>query len=446
MKLRSLERAVLSNGLPLYVGVTPESASFEISMQIDTGSRDETPETNGVSHFLEHMMFRGSRSYPDSIRLARLMEAFGGESNAMTSVESTAYWLRGATRRVEPAVDAFAEFFLRPNFADLETERSIILQEMQSDYNEDGDCVDTESLAMEGLFGTHPLGLPIIGKEDVVKRLGLADLEAKRARFYTPRHCAVSVISSLPVEKVAPLVERAFGFPWEHASSFSPQDVATARQLIASPSEYWSTPGSRKRRHVLKLQNNSDSQYAVKLMFPASGGLTREVIAETFLQRILDDGISSRLPAEIRERQGLVYDISCDATAFADVGVFSVDATVSKDSIDKLLARLFEEMNRVVQEAPSEEEMERVRFRYLFDLETLAEAHGRLVSREVWNGFLGSSLSVDEELAIVRELTAQEILDTARRVVGALKRTFVLIGPRARKKRDDVEKFLERLG
>lgn len=446
MKLRALERAVLSNGLPVYVGVTPESASFEITMQIDTGSRDETPENNGVSHFLEHMMFRGSQAYPDSLRLARLMEAFGGESNAMTSVESTAYWLRGATRRIDPAIDAFAEFFLRPNFADLETERSIILQEMQSDYNEDGECIDPESLAMEGLFGSHPLGLPIIGKEDVVKRIGLADLEAKRACFYAPSHCAVSVISSLPVEKVVPLVERAFGLHWSHAASVSREDLAKKRQLISDPQKYWSSPESSKRRHVLKLQNNSDSQYAVKLMMPASGGLTRNVIAETFLQRILDDGISSRLPAEIRERQGLVYDISCDSTAFADVGVFSVDATVSKDSIDKLLARLFEEMNRIVQDPPSEDEMERVRFRYQFDLDTLAENHGRLVSREVWNGFLSSALTVDEELAIVNSLTAEEILDTARRIVGASKRSFVLIGPRARKKRDDVEKFLERLG
>jgi predicted Zn-dependent peptidase len=457
MKLISLTKTRLANGLPVYLGLTPESASFEITMHIDTGSRDEAPERNGESHFLEHMMFRGSRSYPDSIKLAHALEAFGGENNAMTSVESTVYWLRGAARAYDRATDAFAEFFLHPNFADLETERSIILQELQGDYNEDGDLVDPESLAMEGLFGDHPLGMPIIGREEVIKRLGEADLRAKRARFYTPSHCALSVVSSLPPEKLIPVVERAFGHTWDHAPSASPpatnagasladrHALAEARRFIASPRDFFAPPPGRARRHVLKLTNNSDSQYAVKLIFPGAGGLTREVVAETFLQRILDDGISSRLPAEIRERQGLVYDISCVSTAFADVGAFSVDATVSKDSIDKLLARLFEELDRIVQDKPTPEEMDRIRFRYQFDLETLAESHGRLVSREVWNGFLPRSLTIDEERAIVETLTAEEILDTAQRVIGAPKRALVLIGPRARKKRDDVEKFMERL-
>lgn len=439
MKLKNLTRATLRNGLPAFVGESPESASFEIAMHIDTGSRDETHESNGVSHFLEHMMFRGSRTYPDSIRLAQTMEGFGGETNAMTTVESTVYWLRGAVRRLDHAVHAFSEFFLHPNFADLETERNIILQELQGDYNEDGELIDAESLAMEGLFGEHPMGLPIIGREEVIKRIGEADLRAKRADFYIPSRCAVSVISSLPAEKVVPLLEAAMGPPWEHASP-SP----AARSFVDAPA-FRTLPVGRKHGHVLKLQNNSDSQYVVKLMWPGAGGLNRDVVTETFLQRILDDGISSRLPAVIREKQGLVYDISCDSNAYVDIGTFAVDATVSKDDVDKLLARLFDELQRILQEAPSPEEMERIRFRYAFDLEMLAESHGRFVSREVWNGFLGQSLSIDEELALVRNISAMDILEAARRVFAAPRRTFVLIGPKARKKRDDVEKYMERL-
>jgi len=442
MKLKSLKRAVLSNGLAVYVGTSPETASFELAMHIDTGSRDETVETSGVSHFLEHMMFRGSRRYPDSVLLAQTLEAFGGENNAMTTVESTVYWLRGAAARLADASLAFAEFFLHPNFADLETERNIILQELQNDYNEEGDCIDTESLGMEALFGDHPLGLPIIGREAVIRKLTQADLQAKRARHYVPARCAVSIISSLPEDAVLSMMERAFDFPWDHIDQKS--NIPASQDRLLVPPALFASEG-RKRRHALKLVNNSDSQYALKMMFPCSGGLTRAVVAETFLQRILDDGISSRLPAVIREKQGLVYDISADSNAFAETGAFSVDATVSKDSLDRLLARLFEELGKVTQDKPTAEEMERIRFRYAFDLETLPESHSRIVSREVWNGFLRTSLSVDEELDIVRSIGADEILSTAQRVFGAARRGIVLIGPRARKKRDDVEKFLERL-
>ena len=208
MKLIDYKKVILSNGLPVYIGVSPESASFEVSMHINSGSRDETSTTNGVSHFLEHMMFRGTTLYPNSLQLASAMENLGGESNAVTSVESTVYWIRGATKRLDQAIALFAEFMLNPNYADIETERSIILQELQNDYNEDGELIDTETLAMQALFPNHPLGLPIIGNESTIKSISIAQLEEKRSQYYTPKTSALTLISPLAVERVVPLLER----------------------------------------------------------------------------------------------------------------------------------------------------------------------------------------------------------------------------------------------
>jgi predicted Zn-dependent peptidase len=103
-----LDVVTLANGLRFIHAKSSEMASFELSVHIDTGSRDETANTNGVSHFLEHMMFRGSVRLPNSVTLAAAMESFGGEANAMTSVESTVYWLKGSTRRLEEAFDIFS--------------------------------------------------------------------------------------------------------------------------------------------------------------------------------------------------------------------------------------------------------------------------------------------------------------------------------------------------
>ena len=197
-------------------------------------------------------------------------------------------------------------------------------------------------------------------------------------------------------------------------------------------------------RTEFTLQNNADNQFAVRFMFPCAGGMSRQVVVDTFLQRILDDGISSRLPSVIREKDGLVYDVSADSSAFADIGAFAVDATVSKDSVDELLLRLWQELETIASHKPSEIEMERVKFRYQFDLESLPESHSRFLSREVWNGFINSELSIANEMEMVTSISAEEVRATAERIFSAKKRGLVLIGPRARKKRDLVEKLFNR--
>jgi predicted Zn-dependent peptidase len=429
MKLTSLEHTTLENGLKLYCGYAAVSSSFEIAIHVDSGSRDETFENNGISHFLEHMMFRGSQNFPNSILLASALESFGGETNAMTGVESTVFWLRGSNKRLENALATFAEFIINPTFPDLETERSIILQELQNDYNEDDTLIDSESLGMEAFFDNHPLGYPIIGRKEVIEKLDLESLKSRKESVIHPLNCALSVTSDMPLSQLKPLAERFFG-KWKPSA------------VVAKNRVPWAASASNGT--LLKMQNNSDSQYSLKIMFPSSGGMNENVVHDTFLQRILDDGIASRLPSEIREKCGLVYDISADNSSFSEIGAFSI-ATISKDDIDKLIPKLFSELERICEAPPSAEEMDRIKFRYGFDLDTLTENHSRYVSREVWNHFLKQELSIEQEAKIVQEMTPEMVLHTARRIFGSAHRAVVLVGPKARKKRDLVEKSLQGL-
>jgi len=435
MNTNKIELIKLTNGLRFLHCRNPESGAFELSLHIDTGSRDETPENNGVSHFLEHMMFRGSKKFPNSVALAGAMESFGGEANAMTSIESTVYWLKGSTSRIEKACELFSEFMLQPNFADLETERGIILQELASDYNEAGDNIDCETLSMAGMFPQHPLGLPIIGTEETIARLTVEDLKTKHSQHYQPSRCILSLVSSLPTEEAAKLAETHFGHPWQHVKHAPPvRAELTSDYFINS-----------KPKRTLVLQNNSDNQYVLKLMLPGAGGLNQRVVEDIIVERLLDDGIASRLPATVREKHGLVYDISADAQSYADIGTFSIDATISQDSLHKLFDVLLAELIKVCLEPPSPEELERLKFRYLFDLEVLHESHPRLISREVTQLFLNTPLSLEEEAKIVRSITPQQVCETARRIFTHPRQTMVLVGPRARKFRNSVEKFLDQL-
>ncbi|MEY3902965.1 MAG: hypothetical protein RL189_2271 [Pseudomonadota bacterium] len=435
MSKNQLELIKLSNGLRFLYCKNPDTAAFELSVHIDTGSRDESSENNGVSHFLEHMMFRGSRRFPDSVSLAGAMESLGGEANAMTSIENTVYWLKGSNSRIAQAFDLFSEFFLHPNYADLETERGIILQELASDYNEAGDNIDCETLAMGSMFPQHSLGLPIIGTEDTISRLSLEDLRTKHSQHYQPDRCILSLVSSLPSEEVARLAENSFGKPWQHVRHPAPQ-----RSHLTA--DYFN---NSKQKRSLVLQNNSDNQYVLKMMMPAAGGLNRQVVEDIIVERLLDDGIASRLPATVREKYGLVYDISADAQSYADLGTFSIDATISQDSLQKLLDVLLAEIIKVCQEPPSPDELERLKFRYLFDLDILHENYPRLISREVTQLFLDTRMSLEEEAHFVRSITPEQVRQTARRIFTHPRQTVVLVGPRARKFRSSVEKFLDQL-
>ncbi|MBM3382085.1 MAG: insulinase family protein [Betaproteobacteria bacterium] len=432
---QKLNVVTLANGLRFIHAKGSETASFELSVHIDTGSRDETTHTNGVSHFLEHMMFRGSERLPNSVALAAAMESFGGEANAMTSIENTVYWLRGSARRLEEAFEIFSEFFLRPNFADLETERDIILQELANDYNEAGDNIDCETLAMGSMFPGQSIGLPIIGTEESIQRLTLAELRQKHSEYYTPKSCILTLVSPFDTEIVTRFAEKTFGQPWTHARNTTP-----TRAML--PEDYFN---QSKPKRTLVLQNNSDNQYVFKLMLPGAGGLNEKVVHDIIVERLLDDGISSRLPATIREKHGLVYDISADAQSYADVGTFSIDATISQNCMQRLLDALLIELVRICQEPPSPEELQRLKFRYLFDLEVMGENHSRLITREVTQMFLNIKLPLGHESEIVQSITPESVQQTAKKILTHPRQTVVLVGPRARKFRSSIEKFLDQL-
>lgn len=432
---RLIKKHILKNGLAVFYCHAPDLVAFEISMHINTGSRDETVKNNGVSHFLEHMMFRGSRNHSNSLKLSQALERFGGETNAMTGVEQTSYWLKGDSEKTEQAIEAFADFFLYPNYADLDIERNVILQEMASDFNEEGLSIDTESLAMSSLFGDHPLGLSIIGTHDSVKSLSRVDLEEKRRDFYSPKRCALTIHTGLDEDKTLKCIESHFGDVWTHALEDHSNRIH-AENVIPPRSQL------RKPQNALCLQNNPDNQFALKMIFPIAGGLSEQVVHATFLQRILDDGICTRLPANIREKYGLVYDISCDTQFFSEIGTFSMDAMVSEDSLSPLLEKLEHEFQSILGHAPSISECDHIKYRYHFDLKQILENPSRHLNREVGAYFMQSSFSLQDEMEVLRSIDPQHVLKTAQKTFGAARRGFVLVGPRARKRRDSVERFL----
>jgi len=426
----------LKNGLTVIYCKTQHRVEFEISMHIQTGSRHEIAENSGVSHFLEHMMFRGSSRYPNSIILARELEKFGGEINAITSSDTTTYWIKGDSEKLYDAIPCFAEFFLYPNFADIEIERGVILEELASDYNDQGACIDVDHLAMKAVFQNHPLGNPIIGNYESVQNMSVSDLKKKRETYYVPSLCVLTVYSSQNEDEVLKKIESSFDCKWNHVNSSS---------TIYKKDEELSYKHNplKKTKNFLSLQNNLDNQYSMKLIFPTTGGLSEKAIQTVFLQRILDDGICTRLPGNIREVHGLVYDISCDTQFFYEVGILGVDVIVSDDRLESLLNKMTHEFNLLLNEPPSLEEIEHIRYRYLFDMKQIMQNPSRLLNRHANSIFMNSPLSIQDEIDVIKTIDAQTIHNVAKQTFIQNYRGLALIGPKAKKHRNAVEKFLK---
>lgn len=445
-----LENAVLPNGLTVLYCTTPETVSFEINMCVNTGSRDEDAETNGVSHFLEHMMFRGCSTYPNSVLLAKNMEQFGGESNAMTTIEQTTYWLKGHSEALQQAVTVFRDFFLFPNFADIEVERRVIEQEVFSDYNDAGTCVDTESLGMGTLFPKDGLGFPIIGRLETIQKMSVENLKQKHERYYQPRNCVLTIYAPCPWAEVFKWVQRAFfGENLPHLwKTMLPEKSHLPAENFLGGGPLWRVNAvlpekmhAHRPRFSLSLQDNIDNQYHLKIIFPMGGGMDAHATVATFVQRLLDDGICTRLCAALREAAGLVYEVSCDTQFFQEVGSFSIDAIVSVDLFEKLMDALKKELISIFQNGFHQDEIDHIRYRYLFDLQLMKENPTRLLSRAVTGHFFDSSFSLDDEIQFVKSIQKQDLHDFVQGLLGVSVVGFVLVGPKARKKRGVVEKF-----
>lgn len=401
-------------------------------MHIRSGSRDESSENSGISHFLEHMLFRGTKKFPNSIALATALEHLGGDNNGCTDLETTAYWLRGRASRFSNGLDVFSEFFFNPTFPDIEIERQILLQELAGDYNESGHCIDTVTMANKALYGKHPLGNSIIGFRENLLNINVERLKQWRSIYYRPENCIFVVSSPNLFDNDAKQIESFFTHGWPGLSN-------SLEKRLPAP-----LPSSLESAKII-AENHTDAQLCLRILFPAHGGSSEKVVAQTFLQRVLDDGIASRLPSNVREKAGLAYDIACDLSILSDSGSCAIDATISEEGFAPLLDILRTEFNRLLQDKAAGAEMDRVRSRYCFALETLHEDLSSYLDYLVWNSFLPRSLSPAEELEIVRSLTPDTIRDAAREILGSPANAGALVGPGARRHASALQRFLESL-
>ncbi len=415
----------LDNGLTICVVPFPEVKTINLRCFIFVGSIYETVQNSGISHFLEHMLFRGNKRLGDGKTLSFKMEELGGEMNAATSFDLTEFWLDYHCDFFELGIRRFCDFLQYPLFEQIEIERSIILEEILVDYNENNQLIDLDSLTAAQIWPKHPMGLSIIGTSESITKITLADLVAWHQKFYQPSNMIIGIAGDFDQANVINIIDKQF--------------------KRKSPSRKHSYPHLSSKISLgdqLCLVKDNDNQFNLQWAFPAYS-LSPELRVEyELVKRVLDDGNSSRLQRLIREEKGVVYDISADMLYFEKGTILAIQSLVGVSRLEELMEALTQLIRDLIDTGitPKEFDLAKLRFKAALDFHN-DTAQGILFSK-LWPFLQPGGASFDRVLAIIENISLDKVNNTLIRLLNQSQTCFVLVGPWSQKNRDFLQEKL----
>ncbi|MEU7987951.1 pitrilysin family protein [Streptosporangium canum] len=410
-----VQRTVLPGGLRVVTESMPTVRSVAVGMWVGIGSRDEAPEHMGSSHFLEHLLFKGTPTR-DALEISAAIEGIGGEINAFTAKEYTCYYARVLDEDLRVAIDVLADVvtssLITPE--DVEAERGVILEEIAMHDDDPSDMVH-EQFSAE-MYGDTPIGRPILGTVESINAASRDRIAEYYRRYYLPTHTVVSVAGNVTHEQVVALVAAAY----ERAGALGGDASPIAPRV--------SGPGAEARPGVRVVHRPTEQANLVL----GTTGLTRtdeRRFALGVFNAALGGGMSSRLFQEIREKRGLAYSAYSYTSSYADTGQFGIYVGCLPSKIDEVLKICREEVLRVVADGITEEEIVRGKGQMRGGLVLGLEDTGSRMSR-IGKGELvyDELLSVDDVLARIEAVTPEQISEVAGDVLNR-PMTLAVIGP-----------------
>lgn len=392
-----IEKITLDNGLRVLMEQIPFVRSCTLGIWIHAGSRFETIHNNGVSHFLEHMFFKGT-SHRTAQELAWQMDVIGGQSNAFTAKECTCFHAKCLDEHMSEAFDILSDMYHNSLFRpqDIDMERGIIKEEisMYEDSPEDL-CIDT---LHEGMWRNSSLSLPILGTEDTLENLNREELNRYRTSHYTPRDTVISIAGKFDRERLLELVQRDFG-------------ADCTPDLLTSQERPVYTPGKLYRAKDIE-QNH------IALGFEGVDVNDPDVYSISVLANILGGSMSSRLFQEVREKRGLAYSVYAFTTSYQDAGAFTIYAGLNPESQHDAVEVICQEISDVVEHGITKEEFrrgrEQIKANLIMGYESVSGRMSAMARGEMFRGYIPS---LDETIARMDALTMEDIHRTARRVL-----------------------------
>jgi predicted Zn-dependent peptidase len=404
--------AVQRDGVTVMHNATGVRGCFQLGVVVKTGSRNESEANAGVSHFLEHMMFRGSKLHPSARQLAIAFESLGGEWNAATGYEHTEYLFSGARPAAEGCLELFAEFFANPLFLDIETERKVIQREIEGDHNEHGYSTDTDFHLSCLFWPDTPLARPIYGSVESVGAIALDEIKAYRSARYGKANCVGWVVGEASEALVGGFAENLF-----HPGAPTPPPVAENLFHAHKPGPHF------------KLVPNPDNEYEIRISFVTFGEGDNNSTALRLLSRILGDGFSSRVVSRIREELGLVYMVEVSPALHSNFGTFDIIATVTPDRCETFVNEVIAILEQIKKNVPTELELAVAKWRALTDAALSPNRGEDQGFRRAWGTLIHTDLSITKELRQLESITSEQISALAAEIFRPERLALVALGP-----------------
>ena len=305
----------LTNGLRVVCCEMPHLHAAELAVYLKAGGRNDPPGKEGLSHFLEHTLFRGTGEFPSPLEIENAFEAVGGAPNAATDAESTCYYSRIHPDHIRRGMELFASMLLNPLLQGIDIEKRIITEEAREDLNEQGEEINPDTIASRLLWPRHPLGMPTIGTLRSIADISREDLETHLKRYYIPPGAVVAVAGPVRSHEVFAAAEEIFG-NWR--GDALPAHIAVSK---------------RHNAPQIRFVSDSDSQMSLQLAFLGISRGDRRFMAQRILRRLLAGGGSSRLHLRLREELGIVYSVEASIGAYEETGCLAIDLSTAPDTL-----------------------------------------------------------------------------------------------------------------
>ncbi len=414
----------LSNGIRLIVVPMPALPSATLAIWIKTGSRAETDKLSGISHFLEHMVFKGAKKRTTPMEIAEAVDAIGGEFNAGTSKEWTNFYIKARSANMDIAFDVLSDMVLAPLLRqeDIDREKGVIVEEIG--MYEDTPLMKIDDVFENVIFKGHALGRDIIGTPTTVRSFNRKDFENYRNAHYNPQNIVITVAGGVNEKKILEFTKKYFG-DLSKLKTNKTDGRGVSKKFI-----------SKQNKPQVLLSSKKKDQAHFVLGFLASEMDTKERFPETVLATILGGGMSSRLFTEIREKRGLAYAVKAGRDAYVDCGYISVYAGVDPKKAQDAVKVTLEECYGIANQktngkyAISKTELtkakEYIKGHVALSLEDTKSVNAFFGIREL---LLGKVETPEEVFKNIDKVTIDDILKSAKKVFIPQRLNLAIIGP-----------------
>jgi predicted Zn-dependent peptidase len=393
-ELRNIKREVLPNGLTILTEEMQHIRSVSIGIWVKTGSRHEDPHVNGMSHFLEHMVFKGTKERT-AADIARQMDSIGGNMDAFTAKECICFNVKVLDEHMPIALDVLSDLVLNPVFdtSDITRERGVILEEIKMD--EDNPDYLVHEIFTQNFWKDHPLGKPILGTKETVRKFEQTSLMDHAARYFSPANLIISAAGSLDHQRFVELVKEKFS------------------HLSKAKNGFHQAPPKIVSRIVMRNKKSLE-QVQICVGVPSHPISHEQRYSSYLLNTLLGGGMSSRLFQNIREQQGLVYAIFSELNPYRDTGCLSVYAGTSRQSATKVVESIVKEF-RAIKQPVSDDELRRAKDQLkgslMLSLESSSARMSNLARQEMYfDRFLG----LDEIIERIEAVTVDDLLEMSK--------------------------------